>query len=297
MRLARAPPAPLRAPGRGHRAGRRGRAPPAAGHDRHDQDEPCTRGRRRPAGGVGRARRRQPRPHPPAATARLPLRARPLQPAVLLDRRQRRQQLRRSPLPRLRGHRRPRPGPRGGAARRRAGDAGRPRPGAGRPRPARRRRGQSEGMLGIVTEGGGAPHPEPAGGAAPAHGLRRAGRRRGHRVGHHRRGRRARRGRDDGPAHHPGGRGLRPRRLPDRRRGDPLRRARRPARGRGGRVRHRRGPGSAPPGPHDPGGGGRGRAPAAVEGAQDGVRRGRPGRSRTTTCTTRSSPAPACSRC
>ena len=62
--------------------------------------------------------RAQPRPVEGGGAARPALRARPVEPAELLDRRQRRQQLRRSALPRLRRHQRPRAGRRGGAARR-----------------------------------------------------------------------------------------------------------------------------------------------------------------------------------
>ena len=73
-----------------------------------------------------------------------------------------------------------------------------------------------EGMLGIATRIARAAHAEPAGGAHPAARLRRRGRRcrapcraiiaAGHRAGG---------AGDDGRACHPGGRGVRPRRLPD----------------------------------------------------------------------------------
>ena len=159
---------------------------------------------------------------------------------------------------------------------RRAGDAGRPRPGAGRPRPARRR-GGVEGMLGIVTKVAVrlTPNPpavrlllmdfvEPADAAATVSGIIAAGvvpaaiEMMDQRI--------TQAAEDFVHAGYPtdagailfveldglpGGVAAESAIVEDL--------ARRP------------------PGPHDPGGGGRGRAPAAVEGAQDRVRRGRPG--------------------
>ena len=58
------------------------------------------RGRRAERRRVGRARRAQPRPHAGPRALRLALRARSVEPAVVHDRRQRRQQLRRPALPR-----------------------------------------------------------------------------------------------------------------------------------------------------------------------------------------------------
>ena len=162
-------------------------------------------------------------PHRPA------LRARPVEPAGVLDRRQRRQQLGRAALPRLRRHQRARAGRRGRAARRRGRDARRPRPRARRLRPAgcvRRQRGHA----GHRHPHRGAADPDPArrrapccstsrsvdAAAAAVSGIIAAG----HRPG---------RARDDGRADHPRRRGLRPRGLPARRRRRPARRGRRAA--------------------------------------------------------------------
>ncbi len=76
------------------------------------------------------------------AGARAALRPRPVEPAGVLDRRQRRQQLRRPALPRRRRHHRARARRRGRAARRRARRARRPRPRTERARPAGRLRRQ-----------------------------------------------------------------------------------------------------------------------------------------------------------
>ena len=67
-----------------------------------------------------RTRRHQPRDHAPGRAVRLLLRARSVEPAGLLDRRQRRRELRRRALPEVRLHRAPRARRRGRAARRRA---------------------------------------------------------------------------------------------------------------------------------------------------------------------------------
>ena len=68
--------------------------------------------------GVGRAGRAQPRPDPCRRRPRAALRARPEQPADVLDRRQRRQQLGWAALPGRGRHQRPHHRPRGRAARR-----------------------------------------------------------------------------------------------------------------------------------------------------------------------------------
>ena len=83
------------------------RTPTACSSSRRGCADP--RGRpRRPARG-GRAGRHQPRTSPgPRRAARLLLRARPVQPAGLLDRRQRRGELRRRALPEVRLHHQPR---------------------------------------------------------------------------------------------------------------------------------------------------------------------------------------------
>ena len=118
----------VRGPRLGHRPVRRRAAPGRRRARRHLADAHDPGGTpRRPARRRG-AGRDQPRRHPGGGAARLLLRARPLEPAGLLDRRQRRGELRRRALPEVRLHHQPR-------ARRRAGDAGRRRRRAGRPRP------------------------------------------------------------------------------------------------------------------------------------------------------------------
>ena len=74
------------------------------GHDRHDEDEPRAVGGPSQPAGLGRAGGAQPRPHRGRHALRPALRPRPQQPAELLDRRQRRQQLRRAALPVRRRH-------------------------------------------------------------------------------------------------------------------------------------------------------------------------------------------------
>ena len=135
LRPRRPPPRPaVRRPRLGHRAGRRRGAPRRPGRDRHHEDEPgAVESTPRPRGRRGWSRasststcRKAVRPLRPA------LRARPVEPAVLLDRRQRRHELRWPALPRLRRHQHPRPRRRGRAARRRGDGARRPRPRAAR---------------------------------------------------------------------------------------------------------------------------------------------------------------------
>ena len=94
----------------------------AAGRGRHRHRAVAAEpgpGRRHPESpGHGRARRDQPRDHPAGRALRLLLRARSVESAGLLDRRQRRRELRRRALPEVRVHRAPRARRRGGAARR-----------------------------------------------------------------------------------------------------------------------------------------------------------------------------------
>ena len=98
-----------------------------------------------------RARRDQPRRHPGGDAARLLLRARPVEPAGLLDRRQRRGELRRRALPEVRLHHQPRARRRARHRRRRAPSSSAERP---RTAPGYDLLGAvvgSEGTLGIVT--------------------------------------------------------------------------------------------------------------------------------------------------
>src|SRR5204863_375544 len=83
-------------------------------------------GRRRRAGGVGRARGAQPRPEQGRRPPGSALRARSVEPAVVLDRWKRGHQLGRPALPVVRRHERPCAGRRGVPPRRLARDAGRP---------------------------------------------------------------------------------------------------------------------------------------------------------------------------
>ena len=199
VRVCRRPRPSLCAPWLGHRPGRRrhpGRRR-AAGRDRHHQDEPDPRGRRRPAAGLGPAGRAQPRPVAGRRPPRPALRPRPVQPAVVLGRRQPGQQLRRSALPALRRHQRPHPGRRGRPARRDGRRARRPRPRARRARPAGRVRRQRR------HHGHRHPHRRPADPAPPAVATLLAdfsdhGRRRRRRDRHHRRRDRPGRPGDDG---------------------------------------------------------------------------------------------------
>ena len=135
-----------------------------------------------------------------------------------------------------------------------------------------------EGTLGIATADRGALDAEPAGGPHAAARVRlgpSCGRhgRRGHRGRH-----RARGDGGHGPADHDRGRGVRPRRLSDRRGGRPAGRGGRPRGRHGDRGRPHRRDRPRPRGHEHQGGGDRGRAGVAVEGPQDRVRRGRPDR-------------------
>ena len=212
----------VRRPRLGHGPGRRRRAARRRGRDRHDEDEPGAVGRPRRPAGVGRAGRAQPRPHHGSWRQLRPaLRARPVEPAELLDRRQRGQQLRRAALPRRRRHQRPRPRP----SRSCCPTATSPCSAARTPSPTgydlRGAFVGSEGMLGIATRICVRLTQNPPAvrtllldfdrvddGAATVSAIIAAGM---------------------VPAalemmdalHHPGRRGLRPRRLPDRRRGHP----------------------------------------------------------------------------
>ena len=137
-----------------------------------------------------------------------------------------------------------------------------------------------EGTLGIATRIAVTLTKEPTGRADDAAVVRPDERRRQH-------GQRGDRGRDraggdggDGPADHPGGRALRARRLPDRRRRRTPRRGRRPRGGSGDRCRrdrrHRQAPRSDGGAPRRL----RRRTAAALEGPQDGLRCDRPDRAR-----------------
>ena len=118
MRVAaRARPA-VRRTGERHRARRRRHAGRRPGGHRHHAAQPRARGRRRRAVRVGRAGRAQPRPHPGGRAPRPALRARPVVAAGVHHRRQRRHQRRRPALPGLGRHRHPRARGRGGARRR-----------------------------------------------------------------------------------------------------------------------------------------------------------------------------------
>ena len=151
--------------------------------------------------GVGRAGRAQPRSDPPRRRSRPALRPRSVEPAELLDRRQRRQQLGRTALPRRRRDLGPRPRARGRAARRLGGDARRRGARTGRARPAggvrRQRRHVRHRHQGLRPA-----DPEPAGRAHDAARLRPGRGRRRDRLGDHRRRHGAGCARDDGPAVH-----------------------------------------------------------------------------------------------
>ena len=117
------------------------------------EDEPGAVGRPGQPAGVGRAGRAQPRPDPGGHAARPALRPRPQQPAELLDRRQRRQQLRWSALPgRWRDHV-AHARPRGRPARRRDRELGGEEAGARTGYDLRGAFVGSEGMCGIATQG------------------------------------------------------------------------------------------------------------------------------------------------
>ena len=140
---------------------RRRRAPRRRDRAVGRADDAHPRGRPDGALRAGGARRAEPRPVDGGAPPGPALRARPLQPAGLLDRRQRRHQRRRPALPGVRGHRPARPG-HGDRARRRRGAA----PGRHRPRPARLRparlRGGRRGHARRGHRGDRAPHAHPA---------------------------------------------------------------------------------------------------------------------------------------
>ena len=126
---------PVRRPRRGHRALRRRPARRRRRRHRAHAPQPRARGRPRARPGGGRAGRHEPRHHPCGRRRRLLLRPRPVEPAGLHDRRQRRRELGRRPLPQARLHRQPRPRRRRRPPGRRARDAVARRRG---PRPARR---------------------------------------------------------------------------------------------------------------------------------------------------------------
>ena len=108
--------------------------------DRAVAAEPHHRRRHPEPAHHGRAGRHQPRRDATRRAARLLLRARSVEPADLLDRRQRRRKFRRRALPEVRLHGSPRARRRGGAAQRRDGAPRRPRARCARPRSARRAR-------------------------------------------------------------------------------------------------------------------------------------------------------------
>ena len=130
----------VRRPRLRHRPVRRGPAARRRRARRHLADAHDHRGRPgRPARG-GRAGRDQPARHPGRRAQRLLLRARPVQPAGLLDRRQRRGELGRRALPEVRLHHQPRARRRVRRAVRRGGRDRRQGPRPARLRPARRDR-------------------------------------------------------------------------------------------------------------------------------------------------------------
>jgi len=103
----RRPRPTLRRPRIGNRTHRRGHAGPRVGGDLDRSHEPSAGDRRGDAHGLGGARSPEPRPFPSGrrvrATARAPLRSRPEQPAELLDRGKRGQQLPDGTIARLGG--------------------------------------------------------------------------------------------------------------------------------------------------------------------------------------------------
>ena len=197
-----------------------------------DLDEPA---RRR------RARRREPRRHARGRGGRLLLRARPVEPAGLHDRRQRRRELRRRALPQARLHRQPRHRARrvvlpDGELVELGGKSAEPHG----PRPARRLRRlggdarDRDARSRCASSARRRPWPpcSPASASTDAAGARRLGRHRGRDP--------PVRDRDDGPAHDRGRRGGRRARLPGGRRRRAARRARRGRRaGRRGHGRRR----------------------------------------------------------
>ena len=179
----------------------------ARGRGDHENEQHPLRRHRQPDR-VGRTRRHQPRPHPSAHAARLSLRARSVEPAVLLDRRQPRQQLGRAALPRVRRHERPHRRGRGRAGRRFSGDARRSHGRAGGVRPAGRLR-RKRGHHGHRHQDRGAPHSKSAGTVHDAARLRHGARRSHGGERHHCGGRGSRGDRDDGRGHHPRRRAIR----------------------------------------------------------------------------------------
>ena len=215
---------------RGHGTGLSGGALPVAGGVVIALVAPQSRPARRhrePARHGG-TRRDQPRNHASGRAVRLLLRARSLEPADLLDRRQRRRKLRRRALPQIRLHRAPR-ARRGGraagwgdrASRRHAGGHAWP----GSARAARRIGRHARGRH----ERDGPDPPAARNGSDAAGGVRHDRRRRRRRVRHHRRRDRPGGRRDDGLARHPRRRSRGAPELP-RRRHHSDRRARRPRR-------------------------------------------------------------------
>ena len=230
------------------------------------------------------------------AARRLLLRARPVEPAGLHDRRQRRRELRRRALPQVRLHGAPRHRPdvrpprrRGRRARREGARPGRARP----PRRDRRLRGDARDRDAHHAP----PRPRAADRPDAARRLPHDGRGGRRRLGDRRRGRHAVRDRDDGPAHDRGGRARRRARLPGGRRRRAPRRARR--RRRAGRGRRGRGRADLRRvrRVRDPRRDERRRSRAPLEGPQVGVRRDGPRSRPTTTCRTASSRARGCPRC
>ncbi len=105
LRARREPPRrAVRRPRIGYRPVRRGGPARRSRGHRHDADERGPLGRSGEPAGVGRARGAQPRPVTPRRARRSALRTRPEQPADVLHRRQRGQQLGRTALSRRRRH-------------------------------------------------------------------------------------------------------------------------------------------------------------------------------------------------
>ncbi len=214
------------------------------------------------------------------APARVHLRAGPLEPADLVDRRQREHERGRAALPRLRGHVRARAGARRRDGRRHPGAPRRRGTRGGRVRPARRRGGQR----------GHARHrrhaacvrlmPLPPAVRTMLFGLRHRGSLRGHGLVDHRARRRARCRRDDGSGHRARGRDAS--RTPATRSMPPRccsSRSTACAAGVAAQTREVEAAAAANGASSDPRGRRRRRTRAAVEGPQVGVRRGRADRS------------------
>ena len=161
------------------------------------------RGRSRPRPRRRRAGRDQPRHHARGRRGGLLLRPRPVEPAGLHDRRQRRRELGRRPLPQARVHRQPRPRGRRRSPRRRARHPLARRRG---PRPARRVR-RLRGDARDRRPDHRARAAGPRGRADAPRRLRLDGCRRRRRLARDRRGDPAGRDRDDGRADDRGGRG------------------------------------------------------------------------------------------